>query len=508
LGNNGTGKIIRFEDLSKLRRKHPRKKIVHCHGVFDLFHYGHMLHLRSAKKFGDVLVVTLTPDKFVNKGPGRPRYNEQQRALLVASLDMVDYVAINKHPKAMEPIGALKPHFYVKGPDYRDIQKDITGGIREEQDAVKAAGGKLVFTADETESSTELINQFFSQWDEGQRQAIDNVKRIGGLDGALKLIEGFEKRRVLVVGEPIVDTYIFCQAEAISSKSPTVSARLLNQEDYAGGALAIANHLKSLGCDVSLLFTHGGEPYFEELLKRSVNGGIRVEAVPVDGVPTPRKTRFLTPFRAQRIFELIDLRSDQWSHADPADFCRRLKKLAGQHDLIIAADFGHGLFERDVLATLSELPNFLAVNVQTNSGNFGFNPFTKHKHHHYVSIDERECRLAMHDRLTPIEDLARKTVREKIRGAASITLGTAGSLYFDKTGREHLCPTFFKETIDTTGAGDAYFAITALLAQMDAPAPLVPFLGNCFAGLKTRIIGNKSAVAKVDLIRTVQSLLR
>ena len=256
-----------------------------------------------------------------------------------------------------------------------------------------------------------------------------------------------------------------------------------------------------------MLITHGGEPYFEELLKSSMDPEVRMHAYPTPGVPTPRKTRYLTPFRTQIMFEVVNLRADQWMHADPRPFADRLRELAAGHDLTIVADFGHGMFEGPMIGALDRVPGFIAMNVQTNSGNFGFNPFTKHRRFDYLSIDERECRLALHDRFSPVEDLVRKAVAQHVKKESSVTLGTAGSLYFDKDGREHACPTFFRDVVDTVGAGDAYFAVTSLLAKAGAPGPLVPFIGNCFAGLKTRIIGNKSAVSKVDLIRTVQSIL-
>src|SRR5437867_10418479 len=85
------------------------KKVIHCHGVFDLLHIGHIKHLEAARKLGDVLVVTITPDRFVNKGPHRPAFPERLRAEALASLACVDYVAVNEWPTAVETIRTLKP---------------------------------------------------------------------------------------------------------------------------------------------------------------------------------------------------------------------------------------------------------------------------------------------------------------------------------------------------------------------------------------------------------------
>jgi len=62
------------------RLKKSGKRIVHCHGVFDLLHIGHIRHFEAAKAMGDVLVITLTPDRFVNKGPHRPAFPQVLRA--------------------------------------------------------------------------------------------------------------------------------------------------------------------------------------------------------------------------------------------------------------------------------------------------------------------------------------------------------------------------------------------------------------------------------------------
>lgn len=501
-------KVIDYDQLKSIRQQHPESKIVHCHGVFDLFHYGHLAHLKSAKKFGDLLVLTLTPDQFVNKGPHRPRYTEDKRLALLAALEFVDYVCVNRHPKAVQAIRELKPDFYVKGPDYRDMAADLTGGILEEERAVQSTGGKIVFTNDETESSSKLINQYFHSFNSEQKRMLGRIQKEGGLEKSLQIIESLSSFRVLIVGEPIIDTYVFCKPDALSSKSPTVSTTYEYQEDYAGGSLAIANHLSAMGCDVSIMFSHGNEPHFLELLKNSLSSKVKVIDHVVAGCPTPRKTRYLVSFRTQQIFEIQNVRADQWMRADPSKVVQNLKEISPNYDVMIAADFGHGFFEGDVLRTMEEISTFIGLNVQTNSGNFGYNPFTKHKRYDYLSLDERECRLALHNRFTPIGDLALKVAEHYGQRPTSVTLGTAGSVYFDETGSSTKCPIFFSDVVDTIGAGDAYFALSTLLVKAGAPKPLIPFLGNCYAGLKARTMGNKFAVSKLDLIRTVTSLLK
>ena len=161
-------KIFLLKDLSKIiqKEKNKAKVIVHCHGVFDLLHIGHIKHLEKAKKLGDKLVVTLTADKHVNKGPERPIFNQALRADAIAALNAVDYVAINETPTAINPIKILKPNIYCKGTDYKNFKDDITGEIRNEIKEIKKIKGQIIFTEEITFSSSRLINSstnFFSQ---------------------------------------------------------------------------------------------------------------------------------------------------------------------------------------------------------------------------------------------------------------------------------------------------------------------------------------------------------
>ena len=105
-----------------------------------------MRHLEAARKLGDVLIVTVTADRFVNKGPGRPVFNAELRAEMLATLEYVDWVAINDAADAVSAIERIRPSIYIKGQDYQNPQGDITGKISLERDAVEAYGGRIHFT--------------------------------------------------------------------------------------------------------------------------------------------------------------------------------------------------------------------------------------------------------------------------------------------------------------------------------------------------------------------------
>ena len=122
------------------------KKVVLAHGVFDLVHMGHVRHLEAAKKEGDCLIVTITPDQLVNKGPGRPVFNQNLRAEMLAALESVDWVGISKWPSAEYLIETIQPNIYIKGSDYTNEGEDLTGKIKTERETVERFGGKVKFT--------------------------------------------------------------------------------------------------------------------------------------------------------------------------------------------------------------------------------------------------------------------------------------------------------------------------------------------------------------------------
>jgi len=155
-------KILLFEKLAERIRvlKSQGKIIVHCHGCFDLMHPGHIKYFQASKQMGDILVVTLTPDKYVDKGPERPVFDETLRAESIAALECVDYVAINQWPTAVETMRLLKPHFYVKGQEFENLE-DKTGKLQKEYAVVQEIGAEIRFTHEIVFSSTKLLRQYF-----------------------------------------------------------------------------------------------------------------------------------------------------------------------------------------------------------------------------------------------------------------------------------------------------------------------------------------------------------
>ena len=154
-------KIYPLKDLAPTLEqvRKPDKRVVLCHGCFDLMHPGHIKYLQSAKSMGDLLVVTVTPDEYVDKGPGRPVFNQTLRVESLAALQCVDYAAVNLWPTAEETLRLLRPDIYVKGQEFEKLE-DKTGKIQKEFEVLKEIGAEIRFTHEIVFSSTELINKY------------------------------------------------------------------------------------------------------------------------------------------------------------------------------------------------------------------------------------------------------------------------------------------------------------------------------------------------------------
>ena len=125
-----------------------------------LVHIGHIKHFESAKKNGDILVVTITADEYVDKGPNRPHFNTMLRAEALAAIEIIDYISVSHSSTAENVIKKIMPNIYFKGIEYKNNKSDITGMIRNEKQAIKSVGGKIKYSNDQTFSSSTLINKY------------------------------------------------------------------------------------------------------------------------------------------------------------------------------------------------------------------------------------------------------------------------------------------------------------------------------------------------------------
>ncbi|GAB6039363.1 PfkB family carbohydrate kinase [Endothiovibrio diazotrophicus] len=503
-------KFRRVDVLAELiaDEKTRGKVVALCHGVFDLLHPGHIRHLQAARRECDVLVVSITTDRYVNKGPGRPAFNETLRVESLSALGCVDYVTISDCPSAVEVIHALQPSVYVKGSEYADKDSDVTGKIRDEEQAILSVGGRVLFTDELTFSSSHLINAYLNVFPPETERWLARFREKHSLNGVLTELERVRGLRPLVVGEAIIDEYVFCDGLGKSNKDPMLAFLERSRETYAGGALAVANHLAGICGEVGLLTALGSDRSREEFVRNSLAGNIAFNFVEEPGVPTIHKRRYVDSYTGTRLFETYQMEDSPLDGVEEQRFIERLEAIVGDYDLVVVADYGHGLISQRIVSKLVELAPFLAVNTQANAGNRGYNLISKYPKANYVSLATHEVSLEVRDKYLNWEALLARLGERIDCRHFTVTRGREGSSHFTKGEGVESVPSLATTVSDRVGAGDAVFAVTSLLVKSGAPWEVVGFLGNLAGAEMVGDLGNRNAISVSGLTKHVTALMK
>ncbi len=471
-------------------------------------HPGHLRHLAKAKELVDVLVVSITADKFVNKGPGRPAFNENLRAEALANLVSVDFVLITPNPTAIETIELIKPNFYIKGNDYVQEKKDLTGNITLEKNAVESFGGKLVNTDEIIFSSSELINKFLPNHSDEVIEWLNNIKRNYSIDEVLSWLNQISELKVTLIGESIIDVYTDCEALGKSSKDPVLCFNKNSSKSYAGGVLAIGAHCNGLGAKTTIVTgmrEHDLKlPMIEDLRKK----GIDITSLDTAPAPTIRKERFVDSRTSTRVLELYEMDDTPLSTELDNNFIKLVKQNINNADVVIVADYGHGLISDNTIKCISDSNKFVAINTQANAGNRGFNSISRYPRANFITLNGGEAQLEVRRRHFEISsfiaELHQKTGAKQIL----VTKGSEGIEIYSQNKALQKAPALAPFVKDRVGAGDALLSITSLLTSIGAPEDIIALYGNIVGAWAVSFIGNEKSLDKGSVSRQITSILK
>lgn len=489
-------------------RKAQGKKVAQCHGVFDLLHRGHLHQFEQVKSRADILVVSITADRYVLKGPGRPVFNQNIRAEMLAALELVDFVTIVESFSAVDVIKLLKPDYYVKGQSYQEASKDITGKIGPEVEAISAVGGEIMFTNEIPIRSTPLLNSYVDPYPEEVLTYLNLFKKKYSFTSFVDMINRFQDLRVLLIGETIIDQYDYVEAMDISPKGGIMATRYLSSELFAGGILACANHMATFCSTIDVVSALGSRNSHKDFVCRSLAENVRPWFLSREGQDTLVKRRqvennYFTKQSETYYGDEMCLRE-----GEEDELLNHLNSVINNYDLVFIVDYGHGFITPkiiDFVSGKSHEPK-LAVNVQVNSANRGFHLITRYPSADFVSLTQFEVRIAFCDKGSSPRDLAKKLMEKLGATNVAITLGRKGSIVSDKNN-SYSTPGFSKRIVDTVGAGDAFFSLAALSYVSGFDVEFTGFVGNLAGALSTTYIGNKASVTKNMFLNFAQTLL-
>ena len=505
-------KLCTLDELLTLRTsaRTDGKVVVHCHGCFDVVHPGHIHHLQHARSLGDVLVVSVSSDVNVNKGAARPLIPDDLRAASLAALECVDYVYVSAHPTAVELIETLKPDVYVKG---REYETSVDPRFLRERQAVVDAGGEVVFSSgDVVYSSTALIGALTDtgafNTEKINRYCRDNGLAPSSIDAMLQRCRG---KKVVVVGDYILDRYHVCEATGVASEGPMMALRSLGEHTFDGGAAIVARHAAAMGADVTLITS-----LTKDAASRQLQLRLRAEGVETIASDHRRelvnKTRFIVD--DQKMMKL-DVGTVQ-----PAD-ARRQKQIARQlidagknADCVIFADFGYGTITPAlldaVMPTLRANVPIITADVSGKQANL-----LRFKDVDLLCPTEREMRETLGDFSSGLGAVVSELLRTTNVKSALVTLGKQGLVACNwpmgdwsksdgRLGTDYL-PSLAARAVDPLGAGDALLAITSLVLTTGATLQQAAFLGSLAAAVQVQHTGNVPVTpdAMLDAMRHV-----
>lgn len=503
-------KILSIDDLVNLaeRFRKDKKTIVQSHGVFDLVHPGIIAHLNSAKKLGDVLIVTVIKDKDVRRGPGRPVFHENMRLENVASLEQVDYACLADDDIPFECVKKIKPDIFAKGQSHSERDKKIHEKIFKEERELYFGKSKIYETAGFSFSSSYIVNNLLDIYPEATKNYLKNFSKKYSFDNILENLNKLKDLKVLLIGDGIIDEYHYCTALGKSAKSHLVVSKYITNEVFAGGAFAIANHIAGLCSKVELVTLIGNHDTREDFISKSLKQNINVKYFCREDGPTIVKKRYIDQYLNQKIFE-VNYLNDSYIDSDcESKIINFLESEISKYDIVLVSDFGHGLITSKIKKTIEKLSKKYAINTQTNAANAGYNMITKYNNPYFICLDEPEIRLAAQERYLDIEDVARRIKDDLKADYLMVTLGKKGSIGINKNGDINRTPIFSTKVIDTIGAGDAFFAFTAPCFAKNLPLDMVSFIGNAVGALAVQIIGNKKPVEKHELLEFINAILK
>lgn len=506
-------KILSFTDakhvFAKLRKK--GKKIVQCHGTFDLLHPGHIVHFEEAKALGDVLVITITAEEYVNKGPGRPYFNDILRTKSLAALQCVDYVVVIPYSAAVEAIEQVRPHIYCKGREYENPKDDVSGNIYDDIKTVERLGGQVRYVGSVVFSSTKLLNKYFEVHPQKVKEFCKNLAKRYSPNDFRKIVEGFKDVKVLVIGDIIFDRYSTVKVQGLTSKNRIISTRLLKTDMQAGGALAVFRHIKQFTPNIKIISLIGQEPWVDGILSKFVShkedGIIRYK-----DFTTIIKERYTEPLNEgkelNKLFALNVIEERHPGQDKQRKVYDRIASCIKNYDLVVMMDFGHGLCAEPIRRLVQDESRFLALNCQTNSYNHGFNLIDRqYSRADSFSLDESELTLACGKREIDFLEELRKLNNKFGASYSWLTRGATDTIGLRKGEPECICAPFESTIVDTIGAGDAFSSLASLAAVKNLPIDIATFMGQLAGAQAVRIVGNSESINKSKFLKGGMSLL-
>jgi len=483
-------KIVSPDQAINLLGEPPRlKTVIQCHGTFDLVHPGHIRHLMYAKTYADILVVSITPDRFIEKANYRPFVPEKLRALNLAALDLVDFVIIDDNSESLELIRKIKPDFFAKGYDYESEQLNPKTTL--EQNCVEEYGGKLIFTpGDIVYSSSKIIETARPDISLEKLRSLILAENTS-ITEIINSLKGIEEVKVLVIGDTIVDTYIDCSMIGSStSKTPTLSTKFDFETNFLGGAAIVAAHLAATGAKVKFSTMVGADDLGNFVIEKIGKYGIHSKIIKEPNRPTTNKSVYVANNYKLLKVDKVDNRPIESSTLN--QFSSYITNSGV--DVVIFSDFRHGIFSKSSISTLNNSIKEGTFRVADSQVASRWGNVLDFKGFDLITPNEKEARFSLGDQDSTIRPLGSELFSKSGTKLLILKMGDRGIMVFrDDSGSARdffQIDSFVENLIDPVGAGDALLAYSSVVLRHTKSALASAIVGSIAASIACEKIGN------------------
>jgi rfaE bifunctional protein kinase chain/domain/rfaE bifunctional protein nucleotidyltransferase chain/domain len=500
-------KVKTVEELCALLGPRPRqKKVIMCHGVFDIVHPGHVRHLIYAKSKGDILVVSVTADEHISKANVRPYVPEDLRAINLAAFEMVDYVIVDRDPTPLANLRRIQPDYYAKGYEY--VAGTVHPKTREEMDVLDSYGGEVIFTPGDIVYSSSHLIETAPPKIAGDKLMIlmsgEGVTFADLRDAVLKL-SGI---RVHVVGDTIVDSYTRCSMIGGMTKTPTLSVRFEDRHSFTGGAAIVAKHLRAAGGEVVFSTVLGEDALKEQVLRDLAASGVRCLPILDPTRPTTNKDAIVV--EGYRLLKIDTLDNRSISEKALRQFVEQTASTPA--DAVVFSDFRHGLFNRHTIPELIAAIPANAYRVADSQVASRWGNILEFKGFDLITPNEREARFALGDQDSVVRPLGVELFNRAECKTLMLKLGDRGMITFrDRPAVDarsfFTIDSFAGRAVDPVGAGDALLAYATLAMVATRNEVIASVLGSFAAGIECERDGNVP-VTPADLLAKIDGVER
>lgn len=485
-----SNKIRTVESITSVIGSFPRKKkVIMCHGTFDIVHPGHIRHLIYAKKKADILIVSLTCDKFITKDNYRPFIPENLRAINLAALEVVDYVIIDRNSVPIKNIKKIKPDFFAKGFEYN--KNNISQKTKDEITALEEYGGKIIFTpGDIIFSSSSIITKSPPDIKLDKLLFLMNSQKVSFQD-LIEVIKKFKNLKVHVVGDTIIDAITECSMIGGMTKTPTMSFRVENEEKFIGGAAIVAKHLKKAGANTTLTTICGNDKLSHYLYSDLKKNKIKTNLINDNTRPTTEKNAIIC--NNYRIIKLDRVDNREIS----SDIIKSVSNLIKKTNTkaIIFSDFRHGIFTKNTIPFFIKSINKSVYKVADSQVASRWGNITDFKNFDLITPNEKEARFSLGDQDTVLRPLGLELYKKAKCKMLILKCGERGIITYQSKNMNNFrsfysLDSFANNIVDPVGAGDALLAYATLSKLVSKKNIIASLIGNLAASLACEKNGN------------------